>query len=295
MRKVTRALFWVVIAVLVIGGCSISNSGGLLSGVGLGNASSVRLVLVGNCRVRDKAMVRDLYAAVEHPGRDYASKMARERQIAFVGHDGRVAYFGYSVAGDLTDHQGSDSLMGLLRQVFKNPVCRKPTHISIGSLSYVRAKLPGKTAAVSAQSNGRWKSVQISAVKLLQEWSPNNLSGCKVFRQHEIDKLSDRYIEVRLSRPTSFETLIVPRDFEWWPPPKRVETRTKFEKVNCESIRLLSIEPGTMRLAFGLTGTGNWILSNMVGTKEFLGYGPQGMSQFGPDLFEELVFQITKP
>lgn len=299
MRKTAFVLLLIVVTteMLAIQGCSTSgstSSSGLLSGAGLKDDSSVRLILVGNCRVTDKAMIRDLYTAVDQPDRDYISRMARSRQIAFIGNNGRVAYLSYSDAGDLTDKQASGRLMSLLGQVFRNPACRKPTHIPIGNLSSVQVKLPSKTAAISSQSNGRWKSVQQSTVKLLQQWSPNNLSGCKRFRQHEIDNLSSKYIEVKLSRPMSFETLVVPRDFEWWPPPKSVETRTKFEKIKCETIRLISIKPETMQLAFNQAGTSDWILSSAVGTKEFLEYGPQGQSRFGPDLFNELVSEMKK-
>lgn len=295
MRKTALLQLIVVTEMLVVQGCSTSGSRGLLSGAGLGDASSVRLVLVGNCRITDKALIRDLYAAVEQPDRDYISRMARSRQIAFIGNNGRVAYLSYSDAGDLTDNQASSRLMSLLGQVFRSPACRKPTHIPIGGLANVRVKLPSKTVLISAQSNGHWKSVQQSTVKLIQQWSPNDLSGCKRFRQHELDKLSGRYIEVKLSRPISFETLIVPRDFEWWPPPKSVETRTKFEKIKCETVRLLSIKPGSMRLAFNQVGTSDWVVSGMAGTKEFLGYGPQGQSRLGSDLFDEVFSETKKP
>lgn len=285
-RTIGAFLLVAVTEMLVMQGCTTSGSSGLLSGAGLADANSVRLVLVGGCRVTDTAMIRNLYAAVEQPDRDWVSRMARERQIAFVGNNGRVAYLAYSDIGDLAERQGSSRLLPLLEQVFQNPAYRKPTHIPMGSLSNVRLQLPGKTRMISRQSNGRWTLVRQLTVKLLHQWNPNNLSGCKRLRQHEIDKLSGEYIAVRLSRPVAFETLVVPRDFQWWPPPKSVETRTKYEKIKYETIRLLRTKPGTMRLAFLEAGTSNWVLSSAVDTKEFLGYSPQGMSQFGFEVRE---------
>ncbi|HOP80801.1 MAG TPA: hypothetical protein PLZ21_09585, partial [Armatimonadota bacterium] len=51
-------LILVTTEMLAIQGCSTSgstSSSGLLSGAGLKDDSSVRLILVGNCRVTDKA------------------------------------------------------------------------------------------------------------------------------------------------------------------------------------------------------------------------------------------------
>jgi hypothetical protein len=274
--------------------CGSSTSNGLLSGAGLRNAGSVRLVLVAGRQVTDETMIRDLYAVVEQPERDYISKLARNRQIAFVGRNGRVAYLSYSDAGDLTDSRGSSSFMSLLWQVFSDTASQKPTHIPIDNLSHIRVQLPGKSTALSAESNERWRSIQQPTTRLLQQWSPNNLSGCKRFRQRQIDDLSSKFIEVKMSRPMSFETLIVPRNFEWWPPPKNVETRTRYEEIKCEIVRIISINPGVIRLAFNRMGTSNWVLSSVVGTKEFLGYGTQGQSKLGPDLFQEVVSEIKK-
>lgn len=296
MFKTLRTLPLIVVAqMLVMQGCSTSRSGGLLSGAGLGDASSVRLVLVGNSQVTDRTIIRNLYAAVDQPDTDYVSRMARSRQIAFVGNNRRVVYLSYSDAGDLTDRQASRQFMGVLGQVFKNPASRKPVHVHVGGLTHVKMKLKSRTAVTLTQSSIQWKTSQRLIVRLLKQWNPNDLSGCKRYRQHELDKLSDKYIEVKLSRPTSFETLIVPRDFEWWPPPSRVENRPRFERVDFDTIRLMSVRPETIRLAFKQTGTTHWIVSSVVGTKEFLGYGPQGQSRFGPNLFNQLVSQITKP
>lgn len=279
-------------------GCNGSGAGsrsqGLLADAGLVSATSVRAVLVGGVCITDAAMIGQLYDAVNDPDRKWASKMARSRQIAFVSTSGQVAYLAYSEAGDLTARQGSSKLMKLLRQVFNNPAYKHTTHVPVGKPVEVRVASNGVTT-VSPKSNGRWSSIQQPLIKLLKLWNPNDLKGCQLVDGREIGSLSNRYIEVRLAQPVAFGTLIAPKDFKWWPPPQTVETRIRYNDFGCSTLRVLSTGSEKARLAFKLPGKSDWVLSQEISTKEFLGYGPQGMSQFGPDLFEEVVSEIRKP
>lgn len=282
-------------------GCNQAGSGtqahGLLASAGLASASDVSFIVLqpGDVfKVTDTTTVSQLFDAVNQPDRGFVSKMARNRLLAFVGNSGSTAYVVYSDSGDLTAHQGSSKLMRLVRQVYSNPACKDATHIPTGELSEVRVIESGKTTVASQKSGQRWKPAQASAVSLIQLWNPNDLHGCKRVTKSEVDALSSHYVEVRFTRPTVFRTFVVPKDFEWWPPPESVETGAKYEDLKSNLVRVASVQPGQMRLAFEIVGGGTWILSPVLPTKKFLGYAPQGQSRFGTDLFEEVVSEIKK-
>lgn len=283
-------------------GCDQAGSGtqaqGLLASAGFASASDLSFVVLqpGDVfKVTDATTVGQLYNAVNQPDRDFVSKMARNRLLAFVGNDGSTAYVVYSDGGDLTAHQGSSKLMRLVRQVYSNPAYKDATHVPAGGLSEVRVVESGKTTVASQKSGRKWKPAQASAVSLIGLWNPNDLHGCKRVAKNEVDALSSRYVEVRFARPTSFKTLIVPKDFEWWPPPESVETRVKYEGLKSNLVRVASVQHGQMRLAFDIGSGGTWILSPVLSTKKFLGYAPQGQSRFGVDQSEEAVSAVTKP
>ncbi|MGQ9455317.1 MAG: hypothetical protein ACUVRS_10395 [Armatimonadota bacterium] len=285
----------------VLTGCDQGGSGtqahGLLASAGFANASDVSFVVLqpGDVfKVTDATTVGQLYNAVNQPDRDFVSKMARNRLLAFVGNGGSTAYVVYSDGGDLTAHQGSSKLMPLVRQVYRNPAYKDATHIPTGGLSEVRVIGSGKTTVASQKSGQRWKPAQASAVSLIELWNPNDLHGCRRVTKNEVDALSSRYVEMRFARPTSFKTFIVPKDFEWWSPPESVESRVKYEDVRSNLVRVASVQPGQMRLAFEIGSGGTWVLSPALSTKKFLGYTPQGQARFGADLFEEVVSTLTK-
>lgn len=297
-----------VVGILIIGGtmlagCNQAGSGtpakhGLLVSAGFANASDVSFIVIQSgdiFRVGDAATIDQLYNAVNQPDRNFVTKMVRNRLLTFVGSDGRTAYVVFGDGGDLTSHQGSSKLMRLVRSVYRTPSYKDKTHISVGSLSEVRVIASGKTTVASPKSTKQWKTAQNSTVDLLQMWNPDDLRGCIRTTKSEVDGLSSRYIEARTAQPVTFKALIVPKNFEWWPPPDTIETRPKFEDYRSSTVRVVSIQADQMRFAFEVNGGKDWILSPPLATKKFLGYNSQGQTQYGVDQFEGVVSAVTKP
>ncbi len=286
----------------MLAGCNQAGSGtqprGLLVSAGFGSASDVSFAVLqpgSILKVTDAAAVAQLYNAVNQPDRDFTSKMARNRLLAFVGSNGSTALVAYSDSGDLTAHQGSSKLIPLVKPIYSSPACKDTARIPIRGLSGVRVVEPGRIPLVSPKSGPKWRSARASAAGLIQLWNPDDLHGCRRVGRRDVDALSSRYVEVEFSRAVAFRTFMAPRGFEWWPPPESVETRVRYEEVRSKLVRALSVQPGQMRLAFEIDGGGAWVLSPVLATRRFLGFTQQGRSRFGADQFEEVISAATKP
>ena len=281
-------------SVLVIG-CERSavsyRQRGLLTDAGLANPASVRMILVGGTCVTDVEMICQLYGAVNKPDRDWTTKMARNHQIAFVGANGRVAYLGYSEAGDLTERQGSSRLMRLLMRVSKSPSCKLDTHVKIGSLVDVSVVSNGASATFP-RSPQRFERVRKRLTELVGLWSPNDTRGCQRVDEQELGSLPSRHITVDVAEPITFGTLIVPKRFKWWPPPDKVYGDARYDDIRSRRIRIMNTREGEMRLAFADQPSGGWILASPVSTRRFLGYDKAGRARSGPDLFAEIMSLI---
>ena len=299
---------------LIFGGIAVTGCGrtnGLLSSAGFANASDVSFVLLGDghtYKVSDAATIRQLHYAVNKPDRNWITRMARCNPIAFVAEDGRVAYLMCSDVGDLTATQGSDKLMRVLDQVFHNPAYRDTSHVPIGRLTEVRLHSPKGVTAVSPGSGVEWSKVHTPLVALLESWPSDELRGSIRCSRKEVDDTSKqayRYIELDFAQPSAFKTLIVPKDLAQRLPPETVETRARYEEVRYDRVRIINtrlgvkakheIKLGEVRLAFGAKTGDTWVLTNVIGTRRFLGYSPNVMSRYGPDLLDEAVSALAKP
>ena len=284
--------------VVLLAGCEGSGAdshmqGKLLTNAGLGGAADVKKVLLTGGSVTDAAMIAQLYGAVDNPDRDWITKMARNRQIAFIAADGRVACLAYSEGGDLTEYQGSNTLMNLLRKVYNTPACRQVGFVQLGKLDHVRV-VPTGTMAVINESTKQWDSLQEPLSKLVGLWNPDDVRGCERVSKDRVASLSNSYVEMKLARPITFETILFRRGFSWWPPPEGVYTRARYESIRSGLIRALSTGKVEMRLAFAINGSQDWILTSPISTRTFRGYDKAGKALFGPDLFIKVLSMANR-
>jgi len=307
MKCVLISIICLITVGSTITGCGKTN--GLLSSAGFGRASDVSFVILKDgqmYKVSDASTIRQLYDVVNLPDRNWVTMMARNQLMAFVGNDGRVACFAYEAGGNLTATQGSNKFTGILVKVTDNPACRDASHVPIAQMTKIDLHSPKGVATVSPNSGAQWGKVYPPLVALLESWPSDELRGSERCRQKEIDEISRRayrYIDLDFARPATFKTLIVPNGFVWWPPPETVETRTRYEEVSYDRVRIINTRLGVqakherkigeVRLAFGTKTEDTWVLTKPTRTRSFLGYSPKGRSQFGPDLLDAAVFALA--
>lgn len=131
--------------------------------------------------------------------------------------------------------------------------------------------------------------------ELLSHYSPLALKGNRRCRTDELRRHSrevPHFIAVRLKRPDTFEAVVASRNQEW--PPNVYDSSTRLEQVKFDTITVFHEGHGLARFVFTDTQTNECLFSDPVGSlrlvKEAQGRNPP---VFGPDLFDELVSQIT--
>ena len=304
-----------VIAVLLIslGGCS---GGGLVQRNGIGGAGDVQYVvfqttvwtvpqpplypMMPPTRIEDRADIKALYDAMNHPKGALKLAVEPNGRLAFVTHDGRVAMFAWG--GDKTGCESCNAnIGGLLGKAYTaSKIKPNETVTPPGALAQLTFH-PGKQGKpVSLRPGVRLASTDTSWRRLLGTYAPLSLRGNVRSNQQELRQFlawASTYLEARLDKPSSFEAIVVPPDLDpKWPPPHG-DDRARLEKVEYDTVYIARL-PGTrsefVRFAFVSSRTGDCLLTDAVYPKVIVRHeGFRGI--YGPDLFNEVVSEMRKP
>jgi hypothetical protein len=238
--------------------------------------------------------VQAITDALNHPDGKAFTRMGRNDRLAIVGQDGRVTIYGITspdpiVGGcDITPHQSSRKLVTALPAALARArVVKLALASPVQSLSYHDAG--GTTRQAPANS----RALQ----ELLGHYSPLALKGnvrCDLNFVQDYSRRVLTYFEVKLSKPSTFEAVIVPKDMAW--PPEVRDTSARLEKVEFDIVRVFHEARGSVRFVFIDSRSGNCLFTDPVNSLRLVKKA-QGRTPpvYGPDLFDELASAATKP
>lgn len=299
-------------------GCNRVPTGGagLLASNGITSPSQVQYVVYQNStwttpqpqlsplqrpyRVADVAVIEAFYNALNNPSGGLLPKTVSNSRLGFITKDGRVVIF--AVGGAESESAKAD-LSAALKLAFATTKQQEydTTTVPVGlvaSLSYT-----GKGGKlVTLTSGSRFSDAEKVWRQLLSTYDPLSLRGNIHITSQELKRFLawvPEYVEVKVKKPVSYKAIVVPPDLDPKWPPKKGDNRSNLKTLEYDTVyvaRLPEIRSQYVRFVFSSSTTGDYLATDAIDPRAISGYTDKfGQAAFSPDLFEEVVSEMTKP
>lgn len=251
-------------------------------------------------RVADVAAIEAFYNALNNPSGGLLPKTASNSRLGFIMKDGRVVIF--AVGGAESESAKAD-LSAALKLAFATTKQQQydTTTVPVGqvvSLSYTgKGRKP-----ITLTSGNRFSYAERVWRELLSTYNPLSLRGNIHFTQQELRRFLawvPEYVEVKVKKPVSYKAIVVPPDLDPKWPPSKGDNRSNLKTLEYDTVyvaRLPETRSQYVRFVFCSSAIGDCLATDAVDPRAITGYaGKFGQATFGPNLFDEVVYEIKKP
>ncbi len=315
-RVVTIVMSIITILMLCCGCNRIPIAGsGLLASNGVASPGQVKYVIYQNStwttpqpqlfpllrpyKITDVTAIEAFYNALNNPSGGLLPMTASNSRLGFITKDGRVVIF--AVGGAESESAKAD-LSAPLKLAFATTKQQYDTTTvpvgQVANLSYISKS--GKP--ITLTSGNRFSDAERIWHQLLSTYNPLSLRGNVHFAPQELKRFLawvPEYVEVKVKKPVGYKAIVVPQDLDPKWPPRKGDNRSNLKALEYDTVyvtRLPETRSQYVRFIFSSSTTGDCLATDAVDPRAITGYnGKFGRATFGPDLFKEVVSEMTKP